>query len=292
MHTARFLAILLAAAAPVIADDAAPALAKAVAAFQKNLANQKHWNWTIDETRELLDRRGDVIRQFPSVSSESVIRSDGRRCNAVTAWGDGRAPYMKDADPDERCQAYDALGTPFDVALLLTSETSKLEQHASSKIRIAVAPDKSRLKDKAYAVRCAASIKGTIELDPATYFPLAIEGEVVETGCNTQFVPVIQYGSGSRQPLSSQFRKGATFRVEYALQKDRFDNPENSFWISTLQKYVTPWNTDLRLLYYWGREFGVPPNGGTRLVKEIRTRAQEFGAGSVLKVGGLPPPPQ
>src|SRR4051812_6404108 len=102
-------------------SEAAAVLAKAVAAYQKNLANQKHWNWTITETRELVERSGKVAHRFPDITSESVIRSDGRRCNAVTAWGDGRAPYMKDADPDERCQAYNAIGLPFDVAMLLKS---------------------------------------------------------------------------------------------------------------------------------------------------------------------------
>src|SRR4051794_2466199 len=108
---------LLAATTLVLAADsgAAALLAKSVAAYQHNLDNQRHWNWTIAESRELTDKSGKPVVPFPSVTSESVIRSDGRRCNAVTAWGDGRQPYMKDADPDERCQAYNALGTPFEV---------------------------------------------------------------------------------------------------------------------------------------------------------------------------------
>ena len=85
-----------------------------------------HWNWSIVETRQLLNKSGETLQKFPSVTSESVIRSNGRRCNALTAWGDGRQPYMKDADPDERCQAFNAMGTPFQVALLLEAPTPEL----------------------------------------------------------------------------------------------------------------------------------------------------------------------
>ena len=50
---------------------------------------------------------------------------------------------------------------------------------------------------------------------------------------------MVHYETVTRQPMVSQFRKGASFRVVYALQKDKFDNPANSFWISTEQHYDT-----------------------------------------------------
>src|ERR1035438_8616863 len=106
MTTPRLLllAIFLAAALPAAAqDDATALLAKAVAAFEKNQQNEKQWNWNIVEKRRLLNKSGETVESFPSVTSESVILSDGRRCNAVTAWGDGREPYMKD-DPAEQWQ--------------------------------------------------------------------------------------------------------------------------------------------------------------------------------------------
>ena len=157
MITSRLglLAFFLVAAFPAAAQEsAATLLAKAAAAFEKNQKNEKHWNWSIVETRQLLNKSGETLQTFPSVTSESVIRSDGRRCNAVTAWGDGRKPYMKDADPDERCQAFNALGTPFDVALLLKSANARLIDQSASAIRISVLPDKSRMKSPDYA--CAA----------------------------------------------------------------------------------------------------------------------------------------
>jgi hypothetical protein len=146
-----------------------------------------------------------------------------------------------------------------------------------------VPPDKSKVKSQDFAVRCAASLKATIELDPVSFFPLSIEGEVAESGCNSQFVPVVHDGTVTRQPMESQFRKGATFRVTYALQKDKFDNPQNSYWISVTQHYSQPWNSEARLLYYWGRQFRIPRNNGSRMVKDIKTTAQEFGAGSQLR---------
>ncbi len=286
MITSRLVAgCLFALALPAVGADSAAAalLAKSVAAFQKNLASQKHWNWTIFETRALTDKAGKTVQTMPSVTSESIIRSDGRRCNAVTAWGDGREPYLKNADADERCQAYNAIGTPFDVAALLKSANASVVRQTGSSIAISVLPDKAKVKATDFAVRCAASIRATIELDPASFFPLSIEGDVAESGCNSQFVPVVHDGTVTREPMVSQFRKGATFRVTYALQKDKFDNPENSYWISTTQHYSQPWNKEARLLYYWGRQFRVPPNDGSHMVKDIKTTAQEFGAGSQLR---------
>ena len=230
-----------------------------------------------------MNRSGATIQSFPAVTSESVIRSNGRRCNAVLTWGDGRVPYMKDADPDERCQAFNALGTPFDVALLLKSSNATVVEQSEAAIRISVLPDKSSAKSPEYNVRCAASIKASIQLDPVTFFPLRIEGEVAESGCDGEFQPVVHYETVTRQPMVSQFRKGATFRVVYALQEDKFGNPLNSFWISTEQHYVQPWKADSRVLYYWGRQVPVTRTTGYRLVKDIRTTAREFGAGSVLR---------
>jgi hypothetical protein len=37
------------------------------------------------------------------------------------------------------------------------------------------------------------------------------------------------------------------------------------------------------VLYYWGRQVLVSRNTGHRLVKDIKTTAQEFGAGSQLR---------
>src|SRR5215471_20760028 len=108
--TGKWMFVLCAGAATAhAAENAATLLTRAVDAFRQNETREKHWNWRTVETRELLDRSGKGVQKFPSVTSESLIRSDGRRCNAVIAWGDGRKPYLADADPDRRCQAMDVI---------------------------------------------------------------------------------------------------------------------------------------------------------------------------------------
>jgi hypothetical protein len=276
------VALLCVVAARAADGDASVLLAKAVGAFERNVEHEKQWNWTITETRYLADRPGKAVEMFPAVHSESVILGNGRRCNAVTSWGDGHPAYLKDADPDDRCQAYNAIGTPFQVALLLKSSHAKITARSAQAITVEVLPDKSRQKDADYGLRCAASIEATIQLDPATSFPLRIEGRVADSGCNASFTPVMHDTPIMRAPMITNFRKGATFRVVYTLQKDRFDNPANSFWITTEQHYDQPVGDDLTVLYYWGRQFRIRTTAGRRLIKDIITTAQEFGAGSQL----------
>src|SRR5216684_933312 len=102
---AKWLCIVCAATAVGrAADDPGELLVKAIAAFRKNEPRQKHWNWQTVETRDLVDRSGKSVQSFPAVTSESLIRSDGRRCNAVVTWGDGKKPYLAEANADDRCQ--------------------------------------------------------------------------------------------------------------------------------------------------------------------------------------------
>lgn len=271
--------LLLLFAASLPADDAAGLLARVRAAYQRNQAQEKHWNWTAVETRTLINKTGNPIESFPAVTAESLIKSDGRRCNAVVSWGDGRKPYMADADSDTRCQAMDYFRAPFSVAALLEGANA-----TAAGSTLTILPDKARLKSKDNAVRCAASIRATVQVDPATSFPTRIEGEVAETGCDLEFSPVMQYGSRSTGPAKSNFRKGATFRMDFALQQDRLGHPENSFWITVSQRYVQPWDSENFSLYYWGRRVTVTAGGAAhRLVKEVRTTAKEFGAESQLR---------
>src|SRR5215471_12656928 len=85
--------------------DASALLAKSVLAYQRNLEHEKHWHWTISETRRLADKAGETLQEFPKVQSEAVIMGNGRRCNAVTSWGDGHQAFLKDAAPEDRCLA-------------------------------------------------------------------------------------------------------------------------------------------------------------------------------------------
>jgi hypothetical protein len=280
------VACLLTAAltAAPLDDDAAVLLARAAAAFQANHGRERHWNWNVHETRKLLDKAGKVLQTFPSVTSESIIRSTDKRCNAIVAWGDGKAPYMVDADPDARCQAMDAIRAPFQVEALLGSARVRLQSRSASAITLAIATDKSKLKDSDFAVRCAASIRATVNLDPATFFPLSIDGEVMETGCDLRSEPLTHYAAVRAGPANSTFRKTARFRMEYALQKDKFQNPANSFWICAHQEFDQPWSRSAEYLYYWGRQLAVRNlDEGHRLIKETRTTAREFGTETQLR---------
>jgi hypothetical protein len=263
------------------ADEAADWLTKAVEAFRKNEPKQKHWNWQTVETRELVDRSGKAVQAFPVVTSESVIRADGRRCNAVVAWGDGKKPYLADADPDERCQAMEAIRPPFPPAGVLVNHRAKVLSRTASSVTIGIEPDKSKLKDPNSDIRCGASIRATVKLDATTSFPLRIEGEVTESGCDGSFVPVNQYETMTRAPMNSNFRRGATFWVEWSLEKDKTGDSERNFWITTAQHYSQPWHEGATVLYYWGRQVAVR-HDGNRLVKDMKTTAQEFVVGSEL----------
>jgi len=280
--TRTWLLTLALVASSAAAQDAGPLLAKAIAAFDNNQRNEKHWNWSIVETRHIEDGSGKTVETFPTVASESVIRTNGRRCNALTEWGDGLEPYMKGAEPDQRCQAFNAISTPFQVTLLLASAQAKIVGRNAGVIRIAVLPDPSKARSMSYDERCAASLKAILELDAETYFPMSIEGSVAGSGCNGSFQPVVHYASYDRRPMINQFRKGAAFRIVYQRQEDKFGNPANSYWISTLQHYVQPWDTDSRILFYWGRQISVRNTSGRHMVKDVKTTAQEFGAGSQL----------
>ena len=127
-----------------------------------------------------------------------------------------------------------------------------------------------------------------MDLDPATFFPKRIEGDVAGSGCDGKFRPVVYYGRADTAPVSSQFRKGATFLLVYSLLADRFGNPANSYWISTEQRYVHPWSDDSRVLIYWGRQVAVRSTNARRYVKEVKVTAREFGAGSNLLFDSAP----
>lgn len=268
-----FLALLPAATPD---PSAAALLAKVSAAYQRNHEREVHWNWTAVETRTLVDRSGSTLEEYPSVTAESLMRSNGTRCNAVVSWGDGLAPYMANADPDSRCRAMDEFRPAFDVAALLQSTSVK----RVSATELLIEPDKPRQKSPDAATRCAASIQAKVQFDPATFFPRRIEGEVTGTGCDRSASPIIQYGSTrDSKRMRSMFSKGASFKMEFGFQKDKFQNPENSFWICTRQRYSLPNVGANWMLVYWGRVLYVRAAGENhRLIKDIQTTAQEFGA--------------
>jgi hypothetical protein len=280
---ARSMFVLFAVAAicvrPADADDVVALLTRAVDAFRQNESREKNWNWRTVETRELVDKSGHAVETFPSVTSESVIRSDGRRCDVIVAWGDGRKPYLSEANSDERCQAMDAIRPPFPPLGVLLNHRAKLLSRTSNTITLEIEPDKSKLKNRDDAIRCGASIRARVTLDAASMFPLRIEGEVAESGCESVFKPVVQYETLTRSPMTAVFRKSATFWAEWSLQKDKTGDSGKDFWILSAQHYSQPWNSDTGVFYYWGRQVRVH-HEAHRIVKDMKTTAQEFTAGS------------
>ena len=277
-----FLAIpfILPAAAPPD-QEALGLLAKVSAAYDANLAKESHWNWTAQEKRQLATRSGGIVQALPSVTAESVIRGDGNRCNAVVAWGDGLKPYKLSADADERCREMNEFRAPFEVQELLRSGQAKTVADWEGGAAILIEPDKGRQRSADPTIRCAASIEATVRLDHGSFFPRSIEGKVVADGCEYRGAPIAQYGRATNAPMRSTFRKGASFRMVFQLQKDKFGNESNSYWICSSQHYLMPWESDSAVIAYWGRQVLVK-TGGQQLVKDIETRAREFGADSAV----------
>jgi hypothetical protein len=280
-----FLAISTVLSAAVPDQEALSLLSKASAAFDANMARETHWNWTVQEKRELATRSGDIVQSLPSVTAESVIRNNGSRCNAVVAWGDGLKPFKAKANSDERCLAMKDFRAPFEVQELLRGSQAKTVADWEGGAAISVLPDKTRQRSSDPSVRCAASIEATVRLDVGSFFPRSIEGKVVGDGCEQRGAPLVQYGRASSVAMRSTFRKGASFRMVFQLQKDKFGNEANSFWICTSQHYLMPWESDTSVVAYWGRQVGVK-TGGHQLVKDIETRAREFGADSAVSFDG------
>jgi hypothetical protein len=270
---ASLLAALLVTALPALAQSsAADLLAKAQAAFDRNHQQETHWNWTTLQQHSLADVGGRTMRRLPDVTVESVIRQDGRRCNAVVSWGDGVAPYKLNEDPDVRCSGQDPVDPPLRVETLLRSAKATL----AGNLTIALHHDKARVHDPQPEVRCTASVEGIVQLDPATFFPVRLEGKLVDSGCEGETWAELHYGGEPVRMASRRgLLKGTSFRMEFALQPDKYGKPENSYWISTVQHWNRPFNHVAGIIYF-NRRFEVNLKDAA-WVTDSRTAAQEFG---------------
>jgi len=280
----RQLAGLLLAAIPAIAQpSAADLLAKAQAAFDSNRRQESHWNWTTAESHVLVDGSGRMLRRLPDVTVESVIRQDGRRCNAVLSWGDGVAPYKLNEDADTRCSGRDPVDPPLRVESLLKSAKIKL----LGDFTIAIRHDKAHLHDPQPEVRCTASVEGVVRLDPATFFPVHLEGKLVDSGCEGETWAELHYGGAPvRLPSRRGLLKGTSFRMEFALQPDKYGKPENSYWISTEQHWDRPFS-QIGGIIYENRRFELNLRNAA-WVTDSRTAAQEFGVQTSTRFDTVP----
>ncbi len=134
-------------------------------------------------------------------------------------------------------------------------------------------------------LRCAASIEATVQLDAATFFPQRLKGTVVDKGCEGTLVPTFHYGEPPAQgPYRRMLNQGSTFRIDYALQRDKFGHPEHDYWIETDQHWSKPFRSGASGFVFWSRRFELPQGFENRsLVLDSHTVAQEFGSTSELK---------
>jgi hypothetical protein len=186
MYRQRMLLIALSVmASHVSGADPAALLAKVADAFDRNAERERYWTWTSKEIWQIADRTGKVLQQFPSVTIESAIKRDGTRCNAVVAWSDGVPPHLLHADTDSRCDAtVSSDSVKFNVTELLKARDVKIASDSPGRIILAIAPDHERARSSDHQVSCAASIRATFLVDPTTFFPRRIEGEVTGDGCD------------------------------------------------------------------------------------------------------------
>jgi hypothetical protein len=281
--------VLLSVSLPAFAaEDVATILSKARDEFIRNEDQARYWVWNTTAKRYVTDKRGGTLETLPAVQIESPIRPDGRRCNAVVAWSDGLTPYLLDAPPEERCQVEQEARQPFNVPTLLASRLARIKSRRASSITIEIRPDKSLVNSVDGEVRCAASIQATIEIDTQTYFPKVIAGHVVEKGCDRDNFPVVEhYGSDAPSRAASTFRKGATFRWEYELERDRIGAGGNDFWIRARNHSSQPLRDGARVLFYWGRRIELASTASGRMaVADLETKATRVGAQSDLKFEG------
>jgi hypothetical protein len=271
--------LLLAALTPASAqENAADLLAKAADAFQRNQAKEGNWSWLVEERAFTRDKAGKIIQQFPMVKVESLIRSDGRRCEAILSWSDDWEPYPEGADNDTRCQLVEI---DFDLAgqalqKLLTSRTGQITEQDAGSMTIAISPDK-HLPSSDPLAKCAAAMQGTVHIDRATLFPQAIRAEVIASGCRVKNGRTTWF-----------LDKGTSFELQYALQKDRFGKTENDFWILSRKRVeIAPEQPGTYLIR--NRKFAPSaPRTKQGLVSELHTVAQEFGSQSRISFGEDP----
>jgi hypothetical protein len=290
MHRLRHFAMLLAAVRGLAqVPTAGELLAKARAALEENDKREPHWNWTSTEVTTVLNGSGRELQRLPVVTVESVIRKDGRRCNAVLSWGDGTPPYKVNEDADARCSGQDPVAPPLSVRSLLKSANATVLAASAESYQVAIHHDKARTHDAQHEVRCAASVEGVIKLDRATMFPVHVEGKLVDSGCESLSEEELHYGEEPLgRPIPRAMFKGTTFRMEFSQQQDRYGNPANSYWISTAQHWFSPVGRAANVIFH-NRKFALTPmlKSGF-LVKDLQTTAQEFGVQSSTRFDSIP----
>src|SRR6185503_10994109 len=111
--------------------------------------------------------------------------------------------YKVRADSDERCEATESTAaSTVKVAQLLKTRKAKVTSQSAKGIALEIMPDKDLLRSQDDDIRCIASIRAQIVLDPATFFPRRVTGTVTESGCDRrEDRPPTYYGEKVRGPV-------------------------------------------------------------------------------------------
>jgi hypothetical protein len=281
---AKLIASVLLIASVASAQDAVTILAKARAAFLENRERERFWNWTTVTERSITDKNRNVLDKLPSTTVESPIRGDGKRCNALLAWGDGVEPYLSTATPEERCAVQEENGHLFREEAFLASRRVKLQSQTASAITLSISEDKERMHDPDAAVRCLASVYGIVRIDPASYFPFEIELNMPTSNCLRRLDSVANhYDEAELKNINNGETKGTTVSEHYELQKDKAGDRSKDFWICARRHGVRPLEKNAQLFIVSGRQFPLTPASDRKIIVDSRTFATELAAESLIK---------
>ena len=277
--------LVLVSGAFAASDDAHALLAKAHAAYVEDRARSRYWNWTTTTTRAIIDKDGNVLQQIPSVTVESPIRSDGKRCNALLAWGDGLQPYLANAAADQRCKVEEELVDVFQMETLLQARQVRIARRSRETIVVSVRADSSMARSDDPFQRCIGSLEGHIELDPATWFPKHVVLKAAGRGCEQQVPVVNHYDAVPVRAASSTLSKGSILEHEYELQKYKTGNTAKNYWALVRSHSVRPLPPSATTLIVWGRRIPIEvPTRDCRAVIDGLTTVSELSAESVLRI--------
>ena len=251
-------------------------LAKAREAFNRNSEQERYWIWTSTTTRTILDKSGKAVETIPSITVESPIRGDGKRCSAVLAWGDGLAPYLANASAEERCKVQEEIPPTFRMEAILQAEHAKVKARTDAEITLAILPDKQTPSDADGPTRCAGSVEGTVGLDPETFFPKRVDLKVVGQGCKLSQTDVEDHYGGATVRASGGLLKGSQIETTYELQKDKTGDASRNYWIAVRQRRDQPLAKNVAAIVVSGRVFHLASKGQERrAVLETSTQASE-----------------
>lgn len=278
---AVFLALFSAIAS---AEDAAAILAKSRAAFIQNHERERFWNWTTLYERSVVDKNDALIEKLPSVTIESPIRADGKRCSALLAWGDGVEPYLANASAEQRCAVQEEVKELFTMEAFLESRQVKVQSQNASGITLVISLDKEAMKSSDASKRCVASVKGTVRVNLPSYFPTDIQATMPGSACiETRHDVANHYDDSTVKNVTAGQTKGSFIRQQYELQKDKGGDHAKDFWICKHRYSMRPLQKGATAILISGRRFQLTSTGDRRMIIEARTNANELTAESLIK---------